>query len=81
VLPRRIKGTTHTFTAPDDWDGEYECHDLHARIIDGKIVQSAWEPTPKELEILNRGGSVILSIWGSQPPVSLTVENSIDGEG
>jgi hypothetical protein len=33
---------------------------------------SRWEPTPDELEILNAGGSVELSIVGrAHPPVSL----------
>ena len=36
--------------------------------------QSAWEPTPRELAILNAGGSVILSIIGGQPPVMLGAE-------
>lgn len=36
---------------------------------------TAWEPTPEELERLNRGGLVYLSIHGNvHPPVMLTVE-------
>jgi hypothetical protein len=36
--------------------------------------ESAWEPTPHELELLNAGGSIILFVAGWQVPVSLRVE-------
>ena len=33
-------------------------------------VESAWEPTPDELALLNAGGTVVLRIIGWQPPVA-----------
>ena len=31
-------------------------------------MQTSWEPTPKELEALNGGGSVVITIMGTVPP-------------
>ena len=77
MLRRVIKGFTHTFKPPPDMSAE-KCSDLHVRaeMDDNNIVvsQSAWEPTPDELNLLNAGGSIILHVWGGQPPVALTVE-------
>jgi hypothetical protein len=78
MLPRRIHGTTHTFTAPKDWDETRsgKCRPLHVRVIPqegGALVQSAWEPTPEELRMLNAGGSIVLTLIGAQPPVNLEV--------
>lgn len=42
----------------------------------GRIVkkyESAWQPTPEELEVINRGGIIILASFGSQPSVLLSV--------
>lgn len=39
-----------------------------------RMMLSAWEPTPQELEILNAGGKILLSVMGSvHPPVMLQV--------
>lgn len=38
-------------------------------------VTSVWKPTPEDLEILNAGGCVCLSIWGGQPPVSMWTQD------
>ncbi|MDN7355529.1 hypothetical protein [Acetobacter senegalensis] len=53
--------------------------DLFARRIDGCLV-TRWEPTPDELAILNRGGSVELWCLGtrSHPPVRLQVAEHED---
>ena len=32
---------------------------------------TAWEPTPTELEALNNGGSIYVSIYGTVPPPML----------
>jgi hypothetical protein len=79
VIPRRIAGATHRFGAPVDWDEAKhgKCAHLFARVsVDGQsqMVESAWEPTPAEMEALIRGGSLILCIVGAQLPVSLYVE-------
>jgi hypothetical protein len=42
--------------------------------IEGIAFSSAWEPTPAELAILKAGGHVVLTVFGGQPPVMLTVE-------
>lgn len=75
MIPVRIAGTTHTMKAPKNWDEQKDgkCVDLHVRVEDGCCL-SAWEPTPAELEMLNRGGKVVLSVVGGQPPVWLSVE-------
>lgn len=74
MIPRRILGATTAFRAPEGWDdGEHgKCATLHAR-VDGGVISTAWEPTPDELALLVAGGSVILSIFGLQPPVALSV--------
>lgn len=41
-----------------------------------QYCDSAWEPTPAELEMLNAGGSVVLRVVGWQVPVALYVEPS-----
>lgn len=39
-------------------------------------MHSLWEPTPEELEKLNRGGKVRLTILGAvHPPVALTAHS------
>lgn len=36
-------------------------------------IASFWRPTPEELATLNRGGSVVLYVFGTaHPPVALT---------
>lgn len=79
MLRRAIKGFTKVFKPPVNWneDSNGRCGDLHVRLVaDGNTpcCESAWEPTPDELAVLNDGGSIILRIWGGQPPVALYVE-------
>ena len=86
MIPRRISGFTHAMGAPADWNAPKDgnCCTLHVRMVrQGRhmAAQSAWEPTPDELAILNAGGSVILSVVGAQPPVMLSVEQMVDGGG
>ena len=39
------------------------------------VMLTAWEPTPDELAVLNRGGTIVLQVVGTQhPPVMITVE-------
>ena len=52
---------------------EEECADIHA-YVDGKIVVTAWVPTPEELVKINLGEPVFLCIHGhTMPPVSISV--------
>lgn len=37
-------------------------------------MTSSWEPTPAELEAINAGAPIYLTVWGTgHPPVALTV--------
>jgi len=44
-------------------------------LVDGyNIMHTAWEPTPGELELLNAGGKVIVSLIGNNPqPINVIV--------
>jgi hypothetical protein len=79
MIARRIKNTTAVFGAPKDWNPETDgnCTGLAVRVTPftrNPYYESAWEPTPDELAALNAGGSVILRVFGGQPPVQLYVE-------
>ncbi|GBR39770.1 hypothetical protein AA101099_1809 [Neoasaia chiangmaiensis NBRC 101099] len=66
MIPLRIEGADRIMrgNAPD-------VRDLHIKRIDGCFV-SRWEPTPAELEMLNRGGSVEVWIMGAaHPPIMI----------
>lgn len=82
MIVARIAGATATLGAPQQWDAERDgnCRSLPIRVVDG-CCQSAWEPTPEELLMLNAGGLVVLSIVGGQPPVMLSVEMPAGLEG
>lgn len=84
MLIRRIKGYTNVFKAPAQWNQDKgRCSDLAVRVVkteQGHCCESAWEPTPAELAALNAGGSVILRVFGGQPPVAVYVETQ-DAEG
>jgi len=71
MIPLRIEGATLRMKAPPGHEGEVR--DLHVALVDGCYV-SRWEPTPGELDLLNRGGSVELWVMGSQPPVMLVTK-------
>ncbi len=85
MLKKVIAGWVCAPGAPPGWNPERDgdCGALPIRVfprsaLDGKhplqYVESAWEPTPAELEQLNAGGQVILRVWGWQVPVALYVE-------
>lgn len=76
MIPRRIANATRNLGAPGDWDESKhgKCTHLWVRVQPGGLFESAWEPTPEELKILNEGGSVVLRVVGGQPPVALYVE-------
>lgn len=75
MIVARIAGANVNFGAPKNWDDARDgpCRSLPVRVVDGSY-QSAWEPTPDELLMLNAGGFVVLSVVGGQPPVCLSVE-------
>lgn len=81
MIPRRIENASIKMRPPENWDVERNgvCIDLWVRVREAHgnpCYESAYEPTPAELAILNAGGSVILRVLGGQPPVALYVENN-----
>ena len=69
MKPVKFKKMNAVFTGPgcDDLPALQTKDDTTGR----ETVTSVWKPTPEELEILNNGGCVCLSILGGQPPVAL----------
>jgi hypothetical protein len=89
MLKQVIKGWNAAPGAPAGWDPakDGECVALPVRVFPPNAIngpwenrptvqycESAWEPTPQELEYLNNGGKLILRIVGWQVPVALYVE-------
>lgn len=73
-----IKGRTHNFSKPRDWDDERDgpCGTLPVRVEPVSFYNyhySAWRPDAEELALLNAGGVVELCCVGIQPPVSIHV--------
>jgi hypothetical protein len=61
--------------APRNWDHSRDglCHTLEIWDRDGYMI-SAWLPTATELDLLNKGHPILLSISGTvHPVVSLAV--------
>lgn len=78
MIIKRIENATRVFGAPSDWDGkDMTCGALPIRDVvtpEGPFMVSAWEPTPTELEALQRGETLKLWIRGAgHPVVALTV--------
>lgn len=77
MQPAKIDGYTDVFRKPGDMSDE-ECGSLHVKrgCFNGlDTLQSAWVPSPEELQKLNAGQPVILTIIGSgHPPVMLEVQ-------
>jgi hypothetical protein len=75
------RGATHNYGPPENWDEAKHgvCHTLSVRVgttPEGlRECVSTWKPSVVEIEHMMRGGVVVLSILGNQPPVSLTVED------
>lgn len=87
MLKKVIAGWNAAPGAPANWNPsrDGDCGALPIRYwprdakLDGsgprmKWCESAWEPTPRELEMLQGGGQVVLRVWGWQVPVALYVE-------
>ncbi len=72
MKPIHFVGENCNYTAPD-------CLDLPAyqEKVDGRIeVMSVWQPSEKDLQILNSGGVICLNVLGGQPPVALWAEKA-----
>ena len=79
MIPKRIEGATHILTPPANWLAhEGVISNFAVRKSGGgmqAIYESTWEPTPRELEFLLRGGTIVLRLaGGAHPPVMLYVE-------
>lgn len=80
MIAKRIAGANAYPGAPAGWKPETDgsCGHLAVRVVtEGDLIkhcESAWEPTPKELEMLNAGGQLVLRVVGWQVPVALYVE-------
>jgi hypothetical protein len=72
--PTHIPGANRVLTAPRDWDAERNgpCDPLP--VIDtGEFFQSAWIPDPVEIDCMQAGAPVIVTIWGrALPPHSVS---------
>jgi len=94
MLKKVISGWCAAPGAPNGWDPKRDgdCGALPIRVypydafrggVNVKKIEwceSAWEPTPRELEALNAGGQVVLRVHGWQVPVALYVERFVEGE-
>jgi len=73
--PLNFPGVNRNYTAPKGMDN---CGTLPVHVDQG-VCHSVWEPTEDERRRIAAGENVVLSIWGHQPPVAVTVA-SIQGE-
>ncbi|KZZ22337.1 hypothetical protein A3753_12890 [Sulfitobacter sp. HI0082] len=73
MQPLRITNATRVLAEAQD---EYYALAILDEVIDGTPhMTSVWEPTPKELAMLQEGGAVRLSIIGTvHPPVMITTQ-------
>lgn len=79
MIAASIEGRTRYLGKPLGWEPERDGHCGSLAVRDeitsaGHSMASAWEPTPEELDKLNRGAKVILWVVGSaHPPVAVEV--------
>jgi hypothetical protein len=83
MQPGKIAGWTNAMGAPEGWDEQTSepCNVLHVRVTqrDGYAsFESAWFPTPDQIERMIAGAPVIASIAGGQPPMHLYVPHVRD---
>lgn len=83
MLIKRIDGSTRQLGAPADWDGkDMSCGVLpilDVQTSEGNFMFSAWEPTPPELEALNKGANILLGVRGTAHPV-VSLQVAADAE-
>ncbi len=70
MRPVQFNGVTRILAPPANWDGGElgPCDELPVR-EDGYTIESLWRPSETELDTLNRGGAVRLTVVGAQHPV------------
>jgi hypothetical protein len=83
MIPKRIEGATRYLGAPQGWSPDRDGDCAHLAILDIQagdhppVMLSAWEPTPDEIEAMQRGAPVYLQVVGTaHPPVNVWVEVS-----
>jgi hypothetical protein len=71
-----IENETLKIGKPIDWDVATQgqpCGALSVHVCKGSgdlpMMISRWHPEPEDLEVLNRGGSIYLGIYGRTHPV------------
>ena len=79
MLPLNFKESNFTFTKPAEMNDD-ECGDLgvyRGQYSDGTpCIISKWQPSKEDIEAINRGEAIYLSICGScMPPVTLFTGN------
>lgn len=83
MLIKRIDGCTRQLGAPADWDGkDMSCGVLpilDVQTTEGNFMFSAWEPTPPELDALNKGANILLGVRGTAHPV-VSLQVAADAE-
>lgn len=83
MIPLAIEGATRRFGPPPGVSND-DCAHLAIRDIPspfGNQMWSAWEVTPKELDLLAAGAKLYLIVTGiSHPMVSLAVGTHIEGD-
>ncbi|HXS55739.1 MAG TPA: hypothetical protein VN726_06420 [Hanamia sp.] len=79
MLPKDFKEANFTFTKPQSMTDE-QCDSL--RVFKGKYpdgvpcIISKWQPNKEDIEAINNGEAIYLSIVGEgMPPVILFTEN------
>lgn len=75
MIVARIRGATRTLGKTQGFIGlpiRDEKVIMNGHVVN--VMESMWEPTPAELELLKQGGKVMLTLMGDQhPPVRLDV--------
>lgn len=81
MIAARIPRATRYLGAPEGWVPEEHGDCAHLAIRDMPInggvpsMHSLWEPTPEELERLNKGAKIRLMVVGTtHPPVMVSVD-------
>lgn len=77
MLIARIEGTTRVCGQSQGYLGLPVRDETIIDPANGKtvnIMHTAWEPTPDEIERINQGAKIIVSVIGNNPqPIMLTV--------
>lgn len=67
-----------TMRAPAAMPDCADCSAVRTITTDGLVVRVAWKPDAADLELLNAGGTVWLSMWGGLAPHQLEVQAPVD---